>query len=73
VTTHTVLSYLAEQRDASPYEICLAFLLAISPVMIPIPGASRPASATSSARAADLVLSADELNALRAAFPKAQP
>ena len=36
-------------------------MLAKALVVIPIPGASRPESVTDSARAADLVLSADEL------------
>ncbi|MFC7220332.1 aldo/keto reductase [Streptomyces polyrhachis] len=52
---------LAEERGVSPQQVCLAWHLARSPAVIPIPGAGRPASARDSARAADLVLSAAEL------------
>ena len=38
--------------------------MAQAPVVIPIPGASRPESITDSVRAADLDLSADELTLL---------
>jgi aryl-alcohol dehydrogenase-like predicted oxidoreductase len=39
-------------------------MLAKAPVVIPIPGASRPESVTGSAAAANLVLSAAELDRL---------
>ena len=48
-------------------ELGLAFLaweLAQSPVVIPIPGAKRPQSIADSAAAADITLTADELGAL---------
>ena len=41
--------------------MCLAWELAKSPVVIPIPGASRPESIRDSALAVDLELSAKEL------------
>jgi len=41
--------------------VCLAWELAKSPVVIPIPGASRPESVRDSAKAVDLRLSAEEL------------
>ena len=44
----------------------LAWMLATSPVVIPIPGASRPETIRDSAAAADLELTADELAALDA-------
>ncbi|MFE0514536.1 aldo/keto reductase [Streptomyces sp. NPDC058964] len=60
---HTV----ARERGVSPQQICLAWLLAKSAAVIPIPGASRPESIRDSARAADLVLTGEELNLLEAA------
>jgi len=48
-------------HGASPQQVCLAWLLAKAPVVVPIPGASRPESARDSAAAAHLELSADEL------------
>jgi aryl-alcohol dehydrogenase-like predicted oxidoreductase len=52
---------VADRHGVSPQRVCLAWHLAKSPVVIPIPGASRPASIEDSAQAADLTLSADDL------------
>ncbi|MDO0936724.1 aldo/keto reductase [Streptomyces sp. DG2A-72] len=52
---------VAKERGVSPQQVCLAWLLAASPTVIPIPGASRPETIRDSAAAADLVLSAEEL------------
>ncbi|MCU1509397.1 MAG: aldo/keto reductase [Glaciihabitans sp.] len=60
-------SEIADAHGVSPQQICLAWELALAPVVIPIPGASRPASIIDSAKAADLVLTADEVAALSAA------
>ncbi|MET9342465.1 aldo/keto reductase [Nonomuraea sp. NPDC003804] len=54
---HTV----AKERGVSPQRVCLAWHLSLSPVVIPIPGASRPSSVRDSAQAAELELSAAEL------------
>jgi len=51
---------IAEAHGASPQQVCLAWMLAKSPVVIPIPGASRPESIRSSAEATHLELTADE-------------
>ncbi|MFJ6611604.1 aldo/keto reductase [Streptomyces sp. NPDC091289] len=51
---------LARTRGVSPQQICLAWQLAQSPVLIPIPGARRPVSARDSAAAAGLTLSPAE-------------
>ena len=64
-----MLARVARRRDASPYEVILAWFLSLHDVIVPIPGASRPASARSSASAADLTLEADDLAELGAAFP----
>jgi aryl-alcohol dehydrogenase-like predicted oxidoreductase len=58
---------IADARGVSPQVICLAWHLAKSPHVIPIPGASRAESIRDSAQAADVTLSAEELAALDAA------
>ena len=63
------LSAVGARHGISNYEVCLAWLLAMSPVMLPIPGASRVASAQSSAKAGDVKLTAEDLAALAKAFP----
>lgn len=65
------LKLVADRHDATPYQVCLAWLLALSPAVIPIPGASRVASATSSAAAADLKLAPHDLDLLNRAFSPA--
>ncbi|KOU77183.1 aldo/keto reductase [Streptomyces sp. MMG1533] len=52
---------VAAERGVSPQQVCLAWMLAKSPVVIPIPGASRPETIRDSAAAADLELDAEEL------------
>jgi aryl-alcohol dehydrogenase-like predicted oxidoreductase len=56
---------VAEKHRVSPQQVCLAWELSLSEVVIPIPGASRPESVTDSARAAQLTLDADDLAKLR--------
>ncbi|MCW8379370.1 aldo/keto reductase [Streptomyces justiciae] len=51
---------IAAERGVSPQQVGLAWLLAKSPAVIPIPGASRPETIRDSARAAELVLSEAE-------------
>jgi aryl-alcohol dehydrogenase-like predicted oxidoreductase len=63
------LNAVARRHVVSPFQVALAWLLAKSPVMLPIPGASRVTSAVDSAAAAHLVLDADDLVELDAAFP----
>ena len=53
----------------SSFQVALAWLLAKSPVIIPIPGASQITSAIDSAAADALRLDADDLAALDRAFP----
>jgi aryl-alcohol dehydrogenase-like predicted oxidoreductase len=47
--------------------VCLAWLLAKGPTVVPIPGASRPETIRDSAAAADLTLTDDEVARLDAA------
>ncbi|MEV4743564.1 aldo/keto reductase [Streptomyces sp. NPDC049555] len=65
----TAFHRVAAEHGVSPQQIALAWLLARSPAVIPVPGASRPASVQDSARAASIELSAAELTQLEAALP----
>ena len=58
---------VAADRGITPQVVCLAWEMAKSPRVIPIPGASRPESITNSVQAAELTLTADELSTLDAA------
>ncbi|MFE3761041.1 aldo/keto reductase [Streptomyces sp. NPDC059104] len=60
----TAFHHIAADHGVSPQQVALAWLLARSPAVIPVPGASRPASVRDSARAATLRLSAEELTRL---------
>jgi aryl-alcohol dehydrogenase-like predicted oxidoreductase len=57
---------VAAAHGVSPQRVALAWELALAPVVIPIPGASRPASIQDSVQAAELELTADELKELSA-------
>ena len=65
-TEHPAFAEVARERGVSPQQVALAWELARSPVVIPIPGAKRPSSITDSAAAAGIDLSADELSRLDA-------
>lgn len=60
-TEFTPFHAIARERNISPQQVCLAWLLAAGPQVIPIPGASRPASIEDSAAAARLTLTDEEL------------
>ena len=62
------LASVAEARGASPAEVALAWLLDLSPAVVAIPGAGRPETARSSARAATLRLEARERAAVARGF-----
>lgn len=62
------IAEIASAHGVSPQQVALAWLLSISPVVIPIPGASRPESIRDSARAVALHLSETELRALDTAL-----
>ena len=66
-SAHAPFQEIATARGVSPQQVTLAWMLALSPVVVPIPGASRPETIRDSAAAADLTLTADELAALNAA------
>ncbi len=54
----------AERRGVSPQAVTLAWLRALSPAVLPIPGSSRPETAAASMAAAALELGRDELDAI---------
>jgi aryl-alcohol dehydrogenase-like predicted oxidoreductase len=62
-----VFREVADEHGVSPQVACLAWELAKSPVVIPIPGSSRPETIRDSATAPDIELSADEVAKLDAA------
>lgn len=63
---HPAFQRIAEDRGVSAQQVALAWELAQSPVVIPIPGAKRPTSIQDSAAAAGLELTSEELAALDA-------
>jgi aryl-alcohol dehydrogenase-like predicted oxidoreductase len=63
---HAAFAEVAAARGVSPQQVTLAWELAQSPCVIPIPGAKRPSSITDSAAAVDLVLTDEELARLDA-------
>ncbi|MFI2433497.1 aldo/keto reductase [Streptomyces sp. NPDC018693] len=66
-SAHAAFARIAKARAVSPQRVCLAWMLAQSPVVIPIPGASRPETILDSAAAAELALDAVEVAELDAA------
>lgn len=64
--TAPAFAEVADELGASVYQVTLAWHLAQSDVVVPIPGASRPASIQDSAAAADLQLAPEQLARLDA-------
>ena len=62
---------IATAHDATPGQVALAWLLARSPVMLPIPGTSSPAHLEENVAAAELELTQDELERLDAVTAEA--
>ena len=58
---HRGFDEVARARGVSPQQVTLAWELAQAPVVVPIPGATRPETIVDSLKAAELQLSADEL------------
>lgn len=63
---HGAFQQVADEVRASVHQVTLAWELALAPVVIPIPGASRPESIRDSAAAAELVLTPDQIARLSA-------
>ena len=66
--THGKLSEEARRRRVTPYRLVLAWMLAKSPVIVPIPGARRTESIEDCARASELELSPADVKAIEASF-----
>jgi aryl-alcohol dehydrogenase-like predicted oxidoreductase len=64
----TPLGAEAARRGMSPHRMILAWMLAKSPVAIPIPGARRAESTRDSAAAAEVVLTTEDLAAIERSF-----
>jgi aryl-alcohol dehydrogenase-like predicted oxidoreductase len=63
---YAAFAEIATAHAVSSQRVCLAWMLAKAPVVIPIPGSSRPQTITDSAAADDLTLTDDELARLDA-------
>lgn len=63
---HAAFAEVASAHGVSPQQVTLAWMLAKAPVVIPIPGASRPESILDSVKAVDLSLTTGELSRLDA-------
>jgi aryl-alcohol dehydrogenase-like predicted oxidoreductase len=66
----TALGAEAKRRGLSPQRLILSWMLAKSPVVIPIPGARRASSAVDSAGAGDVELGAADVAQVDATFAK---
>jgi aryl-alcohol dehydrogenase-like predicted oxidoreductase len=64
---------IARARGATPEEVALAWVLDVSPLVVAIPGARRPATVRSAARAATLHLEASDRARIVSAFGWPQP
>ena len=65
-----LLSSIAKQKNATPAQIALAWLLAQKPWIVPIPGTTKLNRLEENIGATDLILSADDLKAIDAASSK---
>jgi aryl-alcohol dehydrogenase-like predicted oxidoreductase len=61
---HAPVTAAAQAHGVSPQQVALAWLLSLSPCVIPIPGTTRPESILDSVAAAELELGDDELAAI---------
>ena len=68
-TSAADFAIVARERDVSPQVVALAWELAKSDVVIPIPGASRPQSILDSVTAATIKLRAEDMDRLDASRP----
>jgi aryl-alcohol dehydrogenase-like predicted oxidoreductase len=63
---HRAFAEVASARGVSPQQVTLAWELALAPIVVPIPGSSRPDTIRDSAAAVDLTLTDDEVTRLSA-------
>jgi aryl-alcohol dehydrogenase-like predicted oxidoreductase len=67
---YAVFAEVAASHGITAQQVALAWLLALGPQVIPIPGSTRPATARASAAAAGIELGADEVARLSASVPE---
>lgn len=67
ISDQSALARVAERRHATPMQVAIAWLLARSPAMLPIPGTSRVAHLEENIAAASLGLTDDDLKELASA------
>ena len=67
IADESALARVAERHHATPMQVAIAWLLARSPVMLPIPGTSRVTHLEENVAAASLRLSDDDLKELASA------
>jgi aryl-alcohol dehydrogenase-like predicted oxidoreductase/adenylate kinase family enzyme len=67
------ITRIAARHDATAEEVTLAWLIGLAPTLVAIPGARRPETARSAARAAALALTEDDRADLTAAFGRGDP
>lgn len=65
-SSYAAFATVGESHGVSPQQVALAWELAKAPVVVPIPGSSRPQTVQDSVKGADLSLSAAELASLEA-------
>ena len=70
---NSALTAIADGQGWTPVEVALAWLLELSPAVVAIPGARRPVTARSAARAATLTLGERDRAVLAEAFGRARP
>jgi aryl-alcohol dehydrogenase-like predicted oxidoreductase/predicted kinase len=67
--TESTLVAIAARHDATPFEVALAYLMDLSELIVPLPGATRVQTVQSVARASRLVLSDADRAELDRRFP----
>jgi aryl-alcohol dehydrogenase-like predicted oxidoreductase len=65
-----LLRRIGEQKNATPAQIALAWLLARKPWIVPIPGTTKPRRLEENVAAADVQLTADDLREIESAASK---
>lgn len=68
---YAAFAEVGSEAGASAQEVTLAWLLGLAPVVVPIPGATRPSTVDSIVRATGLALSAEQRGRLDATPPEA--
>ena len=58
---HPGIRHVAQERGVSPHRVAIAWLLALSPAVVPIPGARRPETIEDCVAAAELALTPAEM------------